>query len=189
MPLPQAGWPATHRRRSCEATASARATPASTPTERSMTCATGSTPSAYHTLPFTNATRATWPHPPSRCVHCSSSVGLSAEDGGGNRRIAEEPRFNACAPWAVRGQSRKVARPCRGRPSRTCALGCCHVPQNTSALCRAPPIACNPRPPSSCQSTPVTRVCPRPPGRPAHTRHAGGFSQASNSSGMSSDNT
>ena len=35
--------------------------------------------------------------------------GLSAENGGGDRWFAEEPRLNACAPWAVRGQSRKVA--------------------------------------------------------------------------------
>ena len=85
------------------ATVSARATPASTPIERCITCAAGSTPSAYQTPP---STRSPWRHVPSRRpLRALQQFGrIAAEDRGRDRRIAAEPEVDAAAPLAGGGE-------------------------------------------------------------------------------------
>src|SRR5262249_44583729 len=103
------------------------------------TCDAGSTPSAYQIVPFTSATMATCAQPPTMRVHCISCAGLPPSTvvatGGSQRNRLSMPvrHWLAVASWAS-----CAALP--GPPERTRALGCCHVPQNTSALC--PVSAC-----------------------------------------------
>ena len=94
-------------------------TPASTPIERSMTLAAGSTPSAYQTLPPTSATIATCGQPPTRRVHCSSSAGLLlrivvAVGGSQRNRVSSPSRHGlavtSCASCALPAASGAHAR-------------------------------------------------------------------------------
>ena len=174
MPWPRAGSPAAHRRPRSAATVSARVD-ASQHADRAFhhlrrrQHAVGVPDGVVHQRHHRDMRPAA---DPLRALHQFGRI--AAEYRGGDRRIAAEPDVDAAAPLAGGGELGKLGSAARSAGADTRARLLPSAAEHIGALaapCWCRPAACNPRPPSSCRSTPAPPAW-HVPARLAHTPRA-----------------
>ncbi len=99
-----------------------------TPSDRSIAGSAGSTPSAYHPAPATEATRATCGQPPMRCVQDISTAGTSPRMAVGCG-AAQMKRPSSALRQGLAVDSASNCAGAAGPADRTRALGWSQVPQ------------------------------------------------------------